>query len=836
MELWMSRGLWLSVLMGCVVGCGGAQGRSNGALVAAKQVEREELLAAGDAARLVKDIWTGKRAVVVESRLYEAGDIAYFIGGRGGSGCAIWRTDGTDSGTREVWRYPDQAHCWDVDWLQTLGDRAVFRALDGAVRVVDREGAVEVLAHPCEGEACGAIEPGVFYTNDVTRSPAPLNSRCDEALCMAGRSAVRSGGRVFWARPSGEGESSALELWGSDGSAAGTARVAAGLKDVWLVQDGADALMWRCEEGAACGLWRLSAKPTLAVKAPLKGAITARGDLRVKGQRCLMLMIPDSEASAHSEFWCAKGGRLVEGGAAAAQAYATASRDGAALPAYEAMSGWWARQRVKLGARLVTEAEPDEGPRVNMLLWQTPHEPLFVDPPRGQHALWVLPTGEEDEADEAYGWRGLGAGAGGGYHGAPQFLTPLDGGRVVFFARDELSGVEPWVMDAQGTGAMQLADLKQGPDSSYPIDVTAHGDVVCFTLTTQARWCTDGTRQGTRKMPSPRAWPLASGVVSMEVMPDGWRLVDARGAELIAARFDDELGEEEHAQAPEDVRALPMMRVWRGRLYVFVPRGERSAQLMVTDGSAAGTRELGSPGQLQSSWADEPSISRYIIDYPAGAWQVPGRLLLQDLSLGVGRDGRVVWRSEEPAQRWSTDGTAAGTRAEPIPEAQRWGLVCRVGAMRAVVQQERWVVSGAGEGTPPSASVSGILEGCGALDARRMWWIERGDEGSTLKSWAPGRSEPAALFTVAPGFKIEALGVDGGLLWLRAVSARPDMVGLTPAKLWVTDGSAAGTRRLETAGPVMVAPQPVLTQAGLVFSMDHPEYGRELFVWPTEAR
>jgi hypothetical protein len=61
-------------------------------------------------------------------------------------------------------------------------------------------------------------------------------------------------------------------------------------------------------------------------------------------------------------------------------------------------------------------------------------------------------------------------------------------------------------------------------------------------------------------------------------------------------------------------------------------------------------------------------------------------------------------------------------------------------------------------------------------------------------------------------------------------------LSLKKATLWVTDGTLEGTRELKAPAPVMVEPRPVLTQAGLVFSMRHVEYGRELFLWPVLAR
>ncbi len=92
-----------------------------------------------------------------------------------------------------------------------------------------------------------------------------------------------------------------------------------------------------------------------------------------------------------------------------------------------------------------------------------------------------------------------------------QFLQPFETGPMVasprqgealFAARDANHGSELWVTDGTPTGTHLLLDIKPGPQSSEPLELTRAGDLVFFSAEDGQRgrelWVTDGTVAGTR--------------------------------------------------------------------------------------------------------------------------------------------------------------------------------------------------------------------------------------------------------------------------------------------------------------------------------------------------
>jgi ELWxxDGT repeat protein len=378
---------------------------------------------------------------------------------------------------------------------------------------------------------------------------------------------------------------------------------------------------------------------------------------------------------------------------------------------------------------------------------------------------------------------------------APSLLlfTPLDGGRVVFFARDEAHGMEPWVMAADGASASMIVDLTPGEGSSLPASIDTHGDMVCFTLTTSARHCTDGTAKGTRKLPKPRSWPLSGGVVSLEAAAPGWALRDASGATLLMLVVDDMYDERGELNLPgygpadslwsaEEAKLMPPHRVWRGRLYTTMSSddGDSSVKrVMVTDGTKEGTLPLTEPNYIET-WPSAPHTThiQYHEQSPpvtAYAAATPGFVVDQSgrLSWMLSKDGEEAW--------WSTDGTPANTR----------------------------------------------------LAADALYSVGLSEQDRTISAQRPGAATSAQLMALPEQRRLEVLEERGGLRWFMILSDdRLVTSGITQATLFATDGTVEGTRELKTPGPLMVEPRPVLTNAGLVFSMDHPEHGSALFLWP----
>src|SRR5436305_1000717 len=91
----------------------------------------------------------------------------------------------------------------------------------------------------------------------------------------------------------------------------------------------------------------------------------------------------------------------------------------------------------------------------------------------------------------------------GAYLASPAQLTPI-GDRLLFVGEDSEHGVELWATDGTAAGTQRLRDLRPGPGSSNPDGFTALGSRVFFTADggTNGRelWESDGTPRGTRRL------------------------------------------------------------------------------------------------------------------------------------------------------------------------------------------------------------------------------------------------------------------------------------------------------------------------------------------------
>jgi hypothetical protein len=282
-----------------------------------------------DAPALVKDIWAGERPLVVESGLVKADSQAFFIGGRGGHGCAIWQTDGSEAGTRLVWAFPDQARCWDVSWMEALGDDLVFKTVYGEVFYYEAssEAAPRLFMKLCEGEGCGVLARGVSH---LPFDPLPrMMRRCDQERCQEFgpqyRAAVVLKDRLFFrGYAEGKGAEDGPGVWEVKGGQ--VRRVWSGPTG-WVTEHRGEAYMWSCERLKPCGLWRLGEAQREQPHLPYKAAPGAkvREDLRlVGGERCLTLSEPPpaGEEGVHTNTeLCLKGGKLIKPDKKLAEAY-----------------------------------------------------------------------------------------------------------------------------------------------------------------------------------------------------------------------------------------------------------------------------------------------------------------------------------------------------------------------------------------------------------------------------------------------------------------------------------------------------------------------------------
>jgi ELWxxDGT repeat protein len=320
----------------------------------------------------------------------------------------------------------------------------------------------------------------------------------------------------------------------------------------------------------------------------------------------------------------------------------------------------------------------------------------------------------------------------------PSSIT-VHAGRAFFMADDGFTGMELWVSDGTQGSERRLRDLCPGPCSAWPGLVEEVGGRLLFLPYFPADphraelWQTDGTREGTVRVKT-----LCTGGCSLfsSLLPLG---------------------------APA------------GRALFFVNR-PAELELWVTDGTAAGTRpfhELG--GDFP------PGLVPHVIPGDGFAW---------------------VWASDG---LWRTDGTAAGTfrlkrtgelarHPGGIPDFLRevlWhGLLFGILGEGEIIRSD-----GTPEGTFRLAEVPDVnrVSALAALDREILFTVDD-EERSRSTLW----SSRGTVDTTGPQLDLGPAGRASSLAGAgnRAVFHWVLAGDFEPTQLWVTDGTAAGTRQL----------------------------------------
>ncbi|HXU46969.1 MAG TPA: hypothetical protein VN783_15680, partial [Thermoanaerobaculia bacterium] len=317
------------------------------------------------------------------------------------------------------------------------------------------------------------------------------------------------------------------------------------------------------------------------------------------------------------------------------------------------------------------------------------------------------------------------------------------GPRRIFFTRaDAATGEELWTSDGTVPGTRRVKDLKPGPQGSSPRGLTWLRDRLFF-FALDGLWTSDGSTAGTRRIAALGADPTGLGPV-------------AGGAGT--------------------------------RILFFAPKaGGTDFRLWSSDGTAGGTTTLGS------------------IAVPAEL-----RTLLAPFAT-AGANAFFFLPDEQSYRLFVSDGTAARTksvasfeRASVNPQMVVAGPRVGFVATDAAHGQELWASDGRPAGTgaldicPGTCSgYRGFLSDPFADGAGKVWFSgQAAAEGAEL--WISDLTRPGTreVEDLAPGFfssdPHDFLAVDRRVFFVTGVSHDDEAV-------WVSDGRAAGTRRL--AGP-----------------------------------
>ncbi|HEV7507851.1 MAG TPA: ELWxxDGT repeat protein [Thermoanaerobaculia bacterium] len=417
---------------------------------------------------------------------------------------------------------------------------------------------------------------------------------------------------------------------------------------------------------------------------------------------------------------------------------------------------------------------------------------------------------------------GLAAGA------SLQSLTPFGSG--VLFGACSPGGFGLWHSDGTAAGTVPLAAVNPDCGSFSIGPIVSTGDLAFFSPDSAHLWRTDGTPEGTRVVASGSSVPLGallplSGGLFFITGPttpqppwfwDFWR-IDGTSQGAV------QTGEVELGGSPNPLGVV-------GGAVLFVSQRKESPfpdALWRTDGTTGGTQAI-----------------RDLFSSPEGFVPFNGKAALV---MGTAD------RQAAGAELWVTDGTAAGTVPviaglnAPRPLNPR-GLTVLEGDLYFFADTgdparpvSLWRSDGTEAGTrvvtdfaPASDPSEFFPPAITAAGGFLFFRLDDGVHGEEL--W---RSDGTAAGTfllrdIAPGAahsRPDSLTDGGGRLYFTATDGEHGL------ELWTSDGTAAGTVMVQDIlpGPVSSWPQNLVTADGnLFFTAIDGEHGRELWALPLE--
>ncbi|HEX9941165.1 MAG TPA: ELWxxDGT repeat protein [Thermoanaerobaculia bacterium] len=509
-------------------------------------------------------------------------------------------------------------------------------------------------------------------------------------------------------------------------------------------------------------------------------------------------------------------------------------------------------------------------------------------------------------------------------------IAPWDdgGGELLFTADHGLHGREPWRSDGTPAGTALLADLNPGAASSSPglgtfvegrwYFLATGGDDVGFQL-----WTSDGTAAGTRMLQinhqrsglqvnargellGPRAFfdlggtllfqggdgPTGAELWRSDGTAAGTSLVKdlqpgpasslpgefTRAGDTVFFRSDAGSSNEklwrtdgtpegtlllrEALQfhnfgffSPRDLTALGNDLLFLGSSYI-----DSGPELMKSDGTPEGTMPVGPPGSLYAE--SMVSLGGLVLfqatyDYDdlwksdgtaAGTARLgtvlpSGRLLSQSSSV---RDGVLLFAGFAPEtgeELWRSDGTAAGTyllaETVPGPDSKRLGPFAVAGPnlFFAAGGNELWKNDAAGTGLVRAlpGDPAGGIRSLTPLGEKVYFAYDDGVHGREL--WVSDGTEAGTRMVedLLPGpgsSHPRQLHAEGAILLF---SASDGVHGLEP---WRSDGTALGTRMLQDIAPGALPSSPAeFTASGpnVYFTANDGMTGFELWALPRPA-
>ena len=423
--------------------------------------------------------------------LADVGPLTFFAG-LDAQGIQPWVTDGLAAGSRRIVSGARSGGSDPRDFV-TLGDRLLFTASDGVERgvwTIDSQGR----AAPVPGTGAPLDLPGpsdltvsgglAYYVSDLGADGVEL-WRTDGSAAGTLRLATFHdrvlsdlrdlGGRLLFRVTSTDGEQPVFSFWGSDGTPAGTVQRFAlppdtvGISAVTVL---GPEIYFALESETASQIYR--------------------GDGTAEGTRMILQASCDCQFFDDQTRFVRAGGRVyfTASGAYGIFLYQT---DGTAAGTTRALSAHDDSATSNPQALFAFQGDlyffgfnPDFDSPVHWILWRVAAGTSVAVPLKAAGFQYNDPV-------------------------APGFAAL--GNRLYFRAWDPAHGFELWRTDGTAAGTVLVRDLTPGPASGDPQGLVAAGDRLWFSALDpdhgRELWTSDGTRRGTRLVQD-----VAPGVVS----------------------------------------------------------------------------------------------------------------------------------------------------------------------------------------------------------------------------------------------------------------------------------------------------------------------------------
>ena len=817
--------------------------------------------------------------------------VSYFAVSDGVHGLELWRSAGTEAGTRLVKDICPGACSGLPRWLTAVGTTLYFSASDGA--------------HGPELWKTDGTEAGTVLVEDIVPG-------------LAGSSPTylfELGGALYF---SASEEAAGRELWTSDGTGAGTVLV----KDLQPGPTGSDP-----QPLARIGATRfLSVWDSVHGREPWKTDGTVAGTVLVKD-------VNPGPDSSHAYQGLLPG--YFQFAVLGSRIYFTALEPGTG-------SELWASDGTGAGTVLVKDIAPGTFSSEPSALLQLGGQILFrandnthgnelwtsdgteagtvqvkdVKPGDGGSTPWEITAMggwawfRADDGTHGYElWKSDGTEANttlvadiqpGAASGIPVFGPAgfaAVGSHLVFFADDGVHGLEPWASDGSTTAI--LADLNAAGPSQYQLHPVnndlrlvlnglwyfrafdSEGDVEVYV--------SDGTPGGTGQLKEINGQASAFDLSYLGSPFGASTLADRNGSLFFQAsdgidgselwKSDGtEAGTQEVADIfPGPGGSLPFEITALGNNVVFSAEDSLATgrELWISDGTEAGTSLLkdleptgttsggfpwwltragnrvffnGFDGSSEKLWQTDGTpggtvVTRVTAPTATSPTEltVLGNLLLYS---GQGPDGAELWRTDgTPAGTIQVADIAAGPGSSSPDRLILAGSRVFFSAVEPSTGRELWVSDGTAPGTHrvkdivPGAG-SGILATDDDVAFRLEHWaaangrvfFPAGDSATGEELWVSDGTDIGThlVLDILPGAR------SSEIRGLTAVAGRVFFAaddGVHGRELWTSDGTSSGTRMVADIAPGAASSLPeqlLAVNQGLVFSAWHPSEGREL--------